>query len=139
MEIFFQNIIPGIIVLILGQCLLMFVIQPLKDFKKSIGKIDNKLKYYANVIVSGNNLPDEMKLEAAKSIRDLSCELEASYKIIPFKQFLEYRAIIQTKKEIADSARSLIFLSNNTAREGQWNKNADEIAKIRKNLNIPEL
>lgn len=79
-SIVFQTVISGLILFILSQLIQNFVLEPIKSFKGTIGKIDNLLKYHSNVIFSGQALKDEIKLETMSTIRTLSCELESAYK-----------------------------------------------------------
>jgi len=136
MEIFL-TIISGVLVFILSQYIVEFILKPLIKYKQVIAKIDNKLKFYANIItnppLSSGSIDDY--IIAQKEIRDLSCDLESTYKsLLIFKP---------NKKTIAKVAKDLIWLSNII---GQRDKNinlpikaAEKIDDIRKSLNIEEL
>jgi len=143
MEIFL-TIISGVLVFILSQYILEFILKPLIKYKQVIAKIDNKLKFYANIItnppLSSGSSDDYIIAQddytiAKKEIRDLSCDLESTYKsLLIFKP---------NKKTIAKVVKDLIWLSNVI---GQRYKNinlpikaAEKIDDIRKSLNIEEL
>lgn len=85
-SVVFQTVISGVFVFILSQYISRFIIEPLQEYKKIIAKIDNKLKFYSKVIVNPpfTNQLSEDYLVAKQELRELSCELEASYKILPF-------------------------------------------------------
>jgi len=132
-SIVFQTVMSGVFVFILSEIIQKFFLEPLQKYKEIIGKIDNQLKFYANVITNpGNILPREIYLECSNTLRKLSCELEAIYKQIPFKR-------LSDRRKVSDSASRLIRLSNNLSRSGEALHNSGDIDEIRKNLNIPEL
>ena len=132
-SIVFQTVMSGVLVFILSEITQRFYLEPLQKFKEVVGKIDNKLKFYANVIAHpGNLLPRETILESGRTLRDLSCGLEATYKQIPFKRN-------QTHQKIADAARRLIRLSNSLGESGRGIENSDDVDKIRVDLSILEL
>jgi len=134
-SVVFQTVISGVLVFVLSQYILKFIIEPLQEYKKIIAKIDNKLKFYANIISNPGILPRDVILEYSDEIRSLSCELEQIYKQIPFA-FL--RRLIKSQQLISDSASRLIRLSNSLY-QGDALRNDEDIRKIRENLNIPEL
>lgn len=140
-NVVFQTIISGVFVFILSQYLLKFILEPLQKYQKVIARIDNKLKFYSNIIVNSpflKQLPEDYFI-AKKELRELSSELESSFKctILYFRK--------KAKKRISVAAKDLIWLSNATGhRDETGNINVpltanDKIKDIRKNLNIPEL
>jgi len=132
-SIVFQTVMSGVLVFVLSEAIQKFFLEPLQRYKEVIGKIDNQLKFYANVITNpGNILPREIYLECSNTLRKLSCEIEANYKQIPFKK-------LDTRKKVSDAASRLIRLSNNLSRAGEVLHNSGDIDGIRKDLNIPEL
>ena len=139
----FQTIISGVFVFILSQYFLKFILEPLQEYQKVIAKIDNKLKFYSSTIVNPPfPIPKQLSenyLIAKKELRELSSELQASYRctVLYFHK--------KTKKRISIAVEDLIWLSNATGyRDETGNINVpimanDKIENIRKNLNIPEL
>ena len=134
-SVVFQTIISGVLVFVIAQIIQKFFIEVIQKYKATIGKIDNKLKFYANVIANPGILPKDIILKCSHEIRNLSCELEMTYKQIPFT-FV--RKIINSPALISDSAGRLIRLSNSLY-QGDALKNYDDVKKIRENLSIPEL
>lgn len=136
----FQTVIAGVFVFVISQYVLIFIIEPIKEYKKVIAKIDNKLKFYSNVITNpplpGKQLPENYSL-AKKELRELSCELEALYKMLPF--WLRFRF---KKDHILKASEGLIWLSNATGyrdETGTVNLSLladDKINEVRKNLRI---
>lgn len=132
-SIVFQTVMSGVLVFVLSEIIQKFFLEPLQKYKKVTGKIDNQLKFYANVITNpGNILPREIYLECSNTLRKLSCELEVTYKQIPFKK-------LTTRRKISDAASRLIRLSNNLSRPGEALHNSGDIDEIRKDLDIPKL
>jgi len=136
-NIVFQTVISGVLVFVIGQIIQRFFLEPIQKYKAVIGKIDNKLKFYKNIITNpGSDLiPKDIVLECSGELRKLSCKLEEIYKQIPF------RGIIKPKEKISDSASRLIGLSNSVAigRPEYTLENNEDIKRIRENLNIPAL
>lgn len=135
----FYTIISGTIVFVLGQTLQRFVLEPIQNYKKTIGKIDNKLKFYSNILTN-SGFEDNFLAKITDIIRKLSCEIEANYKQIPFNWLLSKMRAIESKKELAEVAQGLIFLSNAGGRSGNNIEKCDErINNIRKILKIESL
>ena len=133
-EIVFQTVISGVIIFVVGDIIQKFVLEPYQKYKGIIGKIDNELKFYANTIANPGTLEREPALDCSKALRRLSCDLEATYKQIPFRR-------ISARQKISDSARRLILLSNNLFVEKSSNTaiNVKTMERIRENLNIQAL
>ncbi len=139
MEIFL-TIISGVCVFILSQYILEFVLKPYKEYRNVIVKIDNKLKFYSNVIVNppfSEQLPQDY-IVAKDEMRGLSCDLESSYKNLFF--------IFKNKEKekiISDVAKDLIWLSNAIGRNDRELdlplEAATKIDEIRKKLRIDSL
>lgn len=133
----FLTIISGVFVFILSQYILEFILKPLKEYRKVIAEIDNKLKFYANVIVNPpvSDQLSEDYLAARNEIKKLSCDLESAY-----KNLLLFRP---KQKSISEAARELIWLSIVIGhKDAQINlplKSAEKMDNIRELLKIPEL
>lgn len=134
----FQSIISGVILLLLGEYMKNFVLEPIKQYKSVIGKIDNKLKYYSNRITN-SGLPEEFIREARESLRDLSCDLESAYKQIPPWSIYVFIFNLPCRKQVSDAAMKLIYLSNAAGERGEELRNNEEMNKTRKLLRIQEL
>lgn len=137
-SIVFQTVISGVLIFILKELIQEFVLLPIKKYKEVIGKIDNRIKYYTNVITN-SGISTESVLESSRVMRELSCELESIYKQIPFKRLFSLAKIIPVHSLISESASSLIRISNAGGRVGDEVMNYNEIKKIRENLDIVEI
>ena len=133
---FFFAIISGVLIFVIGQIIEKFILDPIQQYKKVVGAVDNRLKFYSNILTS-SGFGDELIVEITDSIRILSCELEASYKPIPLKLFLSKIKAVETNKDVAAAAKGLIFLSNaGGRRDSGVEKCENRIEQIRKLLKI---
>ncbi len=133
----FKTVISGVLVFVIGQIIQKFIIEPLWEYKKTLGKIDYRLKYYSNKM--SGLLPEEIITETSNTIRELSCELEASYKQIPFNCIFAFLSVIPWKKDLSKAAVKLILVSNITGLKEERVKIYDEIKEIRELLKIQTL
>ena len=132
-------VLSGTLVFVFGQILQKFFLEPIKDYKKTIGRIDNKLKFYANILTN-TGFNQKMLVEITDIMRTLSCDIESDFKQIPLTGFLSRIDLIEEKKEVAEVAQGLIFLSNAGGRsDDRIEKCDDRINKIRKILKIEPL
>jgi len=133
----FLTIVSGTAIYVLGQLIQGLIIKPYLEYKEVIGRIDNKLKFYAHLIRS-KMVSDQRVVEVYLELRQLSCDLESSYK----KLLLTSEA---DKKKVSKAAQSLIFLSNVTGSKSHnflvkdYEKIDENEQIVRENLNIPKL
>jgi hypothetical protein len=116
-SVVFQTVISGVLVFLLGEILQRFVLEPLREFKTIVARIDNRLHFYSNRIVNppGNKESiSEWYKEASNALRELSCDLESNYKIVPLKSLFIGLKVIPCALDTKTAARSLTFLSNVT-------------------------
>lgn len=69
-------------------------------------------------------------------MRDLSCQLESRYVIIPFNKLFGFLGLIPEKVNIRKAAQDLIFLSNAGGKAGQIEKNYQAIEDLKICLKI---
>jgi len=135
----FKTVISGTLVFVIGQITQNFLLKPIQDHKKVIGKIDNKLKFYANILTNfGFN--NKTIVEITDMMRALSCDFESSYKQIPFRSFLSRLGVVADEKSASKVASKLIYLSNAGGRKDERiDKCNDAIEKVREILKIKSL
>lgn len=131
----FLTIISGVSIFVLGQILKDFILKPLQDFYRTKADISHKLKFHANILTN-SGLKKELMSIASGDMRDLSCNLEALYLIIPFRSLFSFLNIIPSRDEIKIAEEYLIALSNAGGERGWELKNAEAIDKVKKNLHI---
>ena len=135
----FDTVVSGALVLVVGQIFQKFVLEPIKEYKKIVGEIDNKLKYYSSILT--NTVGDkDMIIKITDTMRDLSCQIESIYKQIPLTVLFSKLGIIEDKTNIAKVAQGLIFLSNAGGRHDSRIEKCDaRIDEIRRLLHIESL
>lgn len=132
----FRTVINGTLVFVLGQIIQRFFLEPLQVYKKTIGEIDNKLKFYDNISPK-HGFDQESIREAADLIRFLSCQLESYYKQMPLTGILSFFSILRSREEIAKVSEDLIFLSNTDSRNPEDILRCEEkIKEVREILEI---
>lgn len=112
-----------------------FVLQPMLEYRAVKGRVQNRLKYYANVITN-SGLPDEMGREASAAMRNLSCDLEEAYYAIGLHDQLSRLRVLPSRAAISGAATSLIYLSNAANTVGSESRNDEELKSVRQTLRI---
>lgn len=139
----FKTVISGTLVFVIGQTLQNFVLKSIQDHKKVVGEIDNKLKFYANILTNfgfNGGFNGKIVVEVTDKIRALSCDFESSYKQIPLKWFFSKIGVIVDEKSAGKVASYLIYLSNAGGRkDDRIDSCNDAIEKIREILKIKSL
>ena len=127
----------GVLTAIAGYVASNFILQPLRDYQKIKAKIGYKLTYYAHIITS----PSSCKLadEAVPAIRDMACDLERKYLLIPLLNPMVKLRIIPHSDKINDVKGELIFLSNSIHDGSKSSENIHALTKIFTILGIREL
>lgn len=135
----FYTVLSGTLVFVFGQILQKFFLEPIQGYKKTVGEIDNKLKFYANILTN-TGFNQKILVEITDTMRTLSCQIESGYKQILLTGVMSHIGLIENKKEIAEVAQGLIFLSNAGGRDDSRIEKCDErINRIRKILKIETL
>ncbi|MCL4397414.1 hypothetical protein M1403_00035 [Patescibacteria group bacterium] len=129
----FWTIFAGVTVFSLGQIFQNFFLKPLQTFQNVKGEIIHKVKFHSNVITN-SGLDKEHLSWASGDMRDLSCQLETSYLLVPFTSVLSRFSLIPPRIDIREAARILILLSNAGGMPGNEEKNAKSIDKLKKLL-----
>jgi len=125
----------GIFVSVVAYFLKNLVLQPMLEYRAVKGRIQNQLKYHANVLTN-SGLPDEMAREARTAMRQLSCDLEERYHAIGLRDHLSRLRLLPSRKAISEAGSSLIYLSNAANTIGRESENDEAIGKVRQTLGI---
>lgn len=148
----FDTVLAGVLVFVVGQIVVRFFLDPISKFKGTIGKIDNRLKFYGNAY--GLRPPENQSpnseawkewrataLPIIDAIRDLSCELESEYKQVPLRWlFIHVFRIIPNAEKVGKTGGILTRLSNSViSKDPNWELISTDQKDVRKNLRIPEL
>lgn len=111
------TIIGSIIIVVIGQIIIKFVIEPIHEQKKHIAEINNVLIFYANQfgLYSGKNDQGDKVVD---DVRNLSTKLRATTHLIPMYRLLSCLKIVKRKESIDKACSALIGLSNSVYKNG---------------------
>lgn len=133
----FATVISGVLVFVLGQIMVKFVIDPIKELKEVFGEIQFSLIFHAQAIYTPVGDRDGEDV-AQIVIRDLASKLRAKTEVIPWYSFFSRisKGFIPPRKNIMDASTQLIGLSNSVKKEDRSEINHDRVEKIGKLLNF---
>lgn len=133
----FLTVCTGAFVLVFGQVVIRFIIDPIHDLKKTLGKIDFALAFHAPVISTSIG-KEESDNEAQKALMKLSCELRAKIETIPWYSFWSacFCCSLPSKKNGFAAAKHLRELSNSVHGQESRSGNSAVVDKIRSLLNL---
>jgi hypothetical protein len=105
----------GVLLLVAGQLLVHWVVEPSLALRAVKGKIAYALMYYANVYMNPGTRRtargQELERECTDEFRRLGAELSAAFEAAP-KSRLWSRLGVRRKQEIGEAVKNLILLSN---------------------------
>ena len=127
----------GIIGAIVSYLLKNFVLDHIIHYRSVVGRVRNKLKYYANVF--GNDVQLDLQREATKEVRRLSCDLEEAYYAIGLRKLISTIRVIPNEIAVDSAARGLIGLSNSTGSNSDHERLYKEQNEVKQLLKIKEL
>ena len=117
-------IIAGVSVLIVGQILRQFVLEPIHEQRKVIARIAFALIFYGNVAPS-----DDAIQEAVETGRRLASELRATLWSIPKYELFARLNVIHSRHTISEASRQLIGWSNSRTHPNGGNQ-SERIAEL---------
>ena len=130
--------ILGIIAAIAAYLAKNFIFEPLLEYRKVKGRIQNRLKYHANIITSSGFALEQL-IPVWEELRQLSCNLDEVYATIPFTQRLWWHLRVPSPESINAASAQLIFLSNGAGAEGAVEHNYKSVEEIKKHLKIDSI
>ena len=134
----FITVIAGVLTYVLGQIVVKLVIDPIQDFKKTIGKVAHTLVMRAGVISNPGIGKDDAMDSTSNELRALSSDLHTHLRLIPYFSLSVRIFGLPSHKQVIQASSSLIGLSNGvrTARDGIYEMNASGVRKVRESLGI---
>ena len=138
----FLTILSGVSVYVLGQVIIAFVIEPIKEQRSTIGKIADALIFFANRYTNtGLEVPQPDKrreeLEEVRILlRSLASELVVRTQSIPGYDVLSKMRIVRKINQIQSASGGLFFISNNLFTKGEGINNHKESEKVASALGI---
>lgn len=113
----------GILVAVVAYFAKNFIFEPLLEFRKVRGRIQNSLKYNANKIF--NTIDNSTARDFAEELRRLSCDLEEKHYAIAYRAQLHIFGTLPSADDISEISGALMFISN-SLNEIESNKDKHE-------------
>jgi len=128
----FQTVLSGVFVLVISDIIQNYCLKPFQHYKEVIGKIDNALQFYANIVGNPSTFSgtDNAK-ECSTILRSLSSNLAATRR----QMIVRCRS---NDEKVSNAAWELIGLSNSLGPTDTGNINDIRSQRIRQALDIPE-
>lgn len=123
------TLIGGIIIFVVGRTVEKFIIEPIQEYKKTLGSITYNLIYYANIYSNINSVSNEDKVEVSRAIRKLASELSAKTHQIAFYKTFSKLKVIPNYNNSMDAVGILIGFSNSL-----WNSEYSDINNRREKI-----
>lgn len=106
----------AILVLMIGQILQKWIMEPLQEQRKLIGEIAFALVFYANF---SEVKPKEELETAQREIRSLASKFRATLWTIPFYGLFALFKIVPKRKDVLSASSGLIGMSNSLRERGR--------------------
>jgi hypothetical protein len=134
----FFTIFAGVLTYVLGQLVVKLLIDPVQEFKKTIGAISHALIDRANIILNPGCATPERMSETSLELRKLSSQLHAHLYLIPQYPRIAPIFRLPARESVVEAATALIGLSNGVfeARQIQIEANEKRVEKICQCLGI---
>lgn len=127
------TVVSGVLVLVIGQILQRFLLEPIFEQRRIVGEIARVITFHANFTGEGREVEDirEVKYE----IRALASSLRASMWTIPFYRLWATLGLVTRRKAVIKASASLIGWSN-TIPNGRDESREEHQTKVRDALNL---
>ena len=132
------TICGSVIVLVIGQILIRFFIDPIIELREMIGKVADTVIFYANIYANPGVGSKEECHEAMDALRQSASLLRARAMAIPLNSLFAFLRVIPTPKSISEASGKLIGLSN-SIHIGDPAENLKLQVSIRHALGLPEV
>jgi hypothetical protein len=129
------TIFGGVVVIVGGQIITKFFIEPIHDQFRLIGEIDDSLIFYANLLINpGSGKPEKME-EASQKLRQQSSQLRARTNAIRWYELWEFIGLVLKHTDVIKASRNLMALSQ-FVHHGNALENEERLKEIKKRLKI---
>lgn len=135
-NVVFQTVLAGTLVFVFGQIIQLFILEKIYKYRETLGRIDNRLKFYFKIIKNpGNDAHITERLQtSSQELLQLSSDLESCRKQLIFRRKQTDKNVSQASKLLFDLHIGVFGKSN-----GMSEQNLKNLKEIRKLLNIQEL
>ena len=129
-----STILGGVILFVIGQLLSKFLIEPIQELKKTIGKVRFNLAYYAPIIHTPISRDKARSDKAYDAFMKNSCDLPTKADAIPFYRLLPRQFVLPIEhiNRAAVDLRALATYLHETGE--QADSHIDEINKLSKSI-----
>jgi hypothetical protein len=128
-----STIVPATLIFVIGQILARFVLEPIQDQARTVGRVAFCLLAYADLDPRRSKI--EHLDEASKTLRELAAQLRASRRVIPFHDLLGHLRCVLSKRTLCEASAALVHWSN-AVYNGDTRHYRDHLARI---LKVPGL
>lgn len=108
----FGTVLSGTFVFVIGQFLLMFILQPAQELRGLIGEVGNALAYYANVYADPRGLKRADVEQASTDLRRLATRLRVAPSAILGYWLARLVCRVPKRANVLEASRGLVGLSN---------------------------
>lgn len=134
----FQTVLVGVVVLVLGQSIQRFILEPMQEQRRIIGEIASSLLFLGNIGPPPASLPDGVRLvlpeepeQASRTLRSLASRLRATLWTIPLYNAWAAVRVVPHRDVILGASRNLVSWSN-SLHSGQPDKPRRAVAELLK-------
>jgi hypothetical protein len=106
------TICGGVLVIVFGQIVIRFILEPIIEIRKTVIEIIDLLGYYGNVYSNPGAPSKEIMDEARKELRRLSTSIRAKTENLPMYDFFSELKFVPEKEKVNIVAKSLMGISN---------------------------
>ena len=131
------TIFGGIVVLVLGQIITKFHLEPLHELRMLLGNISDTLVLHANVCTNPGLRPREPMDAASRVLREEASLLRARAHALPCYIVYVFLRVVPKSKSLQEASRLLTALTNAAYVEGQGMENHRRAGLGRKLLGLP--
>ncbi len=131
------TVIGGLIILVMGQIVIRFILEPILEYRKVVAEIAEALLAHAHFFAdSGPDSAKEKGLsEAADEIRHLAVALNGKAIAIPGYRFIGWLRVIHPYQNVLEARRALWGLANTMFRP-DWQRKMNLASQAAKLLRI---
>ncbi len=130
------TIVGGVVVLVIGQFLTKFVVEPIHRQFALVGEIADALTFYANVYCNPGVGEKKLMDEASTTLRKLASQLKAITLSIRLYSLWAKLRIVPMRSDVALVSSNLIGLSNGIYSSESALANDDRAKDIEKRLKL---
>lgn len=135
-------IISGFSVFVLGQIFLKWIIEPVQDLRRAIGRVAHTLHFRARFSANPGLIDKSRITFVSEEVRRLASDLRESLVVVPCYRWTSFVFRLPKRTKILVAATQLVGLSNSlhesSAGDGTRNVNREKVICNALGIDIPE-